>query len=463
MGDTRARQRAMLMAPLAPARILWMAWLEWRRAATHGDQLSMTTNSLFLIVAKVVSLGIGFLCWLAAARLFPASDVGLASTTVSATVLVALFAILGIGWSVIGMFQGEPRPNELLNSAISLVGVATLAASVAFLVVVALALSNLRVLAVDPRFAVCFIVFAVTGTLGVVFDQISTVMRRGDQAMTRNLMRGLVTLLVIPAALLVSESDRSLTIVAAWTAGSVVMIAIGTWQFSRRPLYYQFRPRLRLALAKPLLVLGMPNQVLNLAQRLPGTVLPIVVTQMISTGDSAIWYGAWMMASVVFFIPIQIGMTLYAELSYEGAPLGRLSAQALRLSLGVGGLTAIVAAAIAGPALSMLGHGYAAGGEAPFRIVVIAIAPMTVIEVYCAVCRGTQHMGEAVATGLVSAIASLAATVLVAPRYGLTGIACAWLLVQTVTGVWAALRLAYLIRGQPQSKGPEPVVQPTSQ
>ncbi len=170
------------------------------------------------------------------------------------------------------------------------------------------------------------------------------------------------------------------------------------------------------------------------------------MTQAISAGDSAIWYGAWMMASVVFFIPIQVGVSLFAELSHRGAAIERLAIQSLRLSLGVGIACALVAAALVGLPLSMLGHGYAAGGEMPFRIVVIAVVPMTVIEVYCAVCRAMDRLGEAIVTGSISAVISLAATVLVAPGYGLVGIATAWLAVQAVTGLWAGSRLVWLLR-----------------
>lgn len=419
----------------------------------------MTSSSLFLIVAKVASLGIGFLCWLVADRLFSETQAGLASTTVSVTNLVALLAILGIGWSVIGQFPAHRQPDELLDSALSLVGGASAVASGAFLALAVLALSNLRALAVDPRFAVCFVLFGVTGTLGLLLDQVSAAMRRGDHAMTRNVMRGLVTLVLVPGALLVGDSDRPLALVAAWTAGSVVMIAIGARQLAGQPLRYVFRPRIRPALAGPLLTDGIPNQILNLAQRLPGTVLPVVVTELISPADSAIWYGAWMMASVVFFIPIQIGTTLYAELSHEATEIRRLAGQALRLSVGLGALTAVVGAAAVGFALSLLGQSYAAAGEMPFRIVVIAVVPMTVMEVYCAVCRGLHRLGEAIAVALASAVVSLAATVVVAPRYGLVGIAAAWLGVQAVTGLWAGLRLARLL----PPFHPAAVDQPTSQ
>jgi len=284
------------------------------------------------------------------------------------------------------------------------------------------------------------------------------VMRRGDHAMTRNIVRGLVTLALVPAALLVDDSHRAVALVVAWTAGAVVMIGIGARQFAARPLDYRFRPRVRRPLARPLMADGIPNQVLNLAQRVPGTVLPILVTELISPADSAVWYGAWMMASVVFFIPIQVGTTLYAELSHDAARVRSLAMSALRLSLALGAATAVVGAVLVGIALSLLGHSYVEAGEMPFRIVVVAVVPMTVMEIYCAVCRGLHRINEAIVTATVSAVISLTATAIVAPTQGLIGIASAWLVVQAATGLWAGLRLAYLLL-----RAPAVSVQPTSQ
>jgi O-antigen/teichoic acid export membrane protein len=451
MRALRASPRAVLLAPLVPARIVGVTLSEWRLAATRGEALSMASNSLFLIASKVAAMGIGFLCWLAAARMFSASNVGLASAAVSATTLVAQLALVGIGSSVIGLFPAQRDPARLLDSAISLVWIAAIAAAAVFLVVAAVALGDLAVVARDPRFALCFVAFACAGTVGVLMDQTSTVIRRGDQAMTRNVACGAMTLALVPAALMVSDADRSLAVFAAWTAGALVMVGLGAWQLSRRPLEYSFRPRLTRDLVKPLLLLGIPNHVLTLAERLPGAVLPILVTEMLSPAENAYWYGVWMMGWVVFIIPIQIGITLYAEASHRPDDLRRLAGDALRLSLGLGALAAVVAVAGAGLALSLLGHAYAAAGELPLRIVVVAVLPMTLVEVYYGVCRATRHLGEAAATGLLSATTALAAAVAVAADHGLVGIAVVWLTVQVVTGMWAAVRLTFLLRHAPVS------------
>lgn len=442
----RAEARTILSARLPPVRVAVLTWSEWRLAATRGHELSMATNSIFLIASKVAALGIGFLCWLVAARLFAASDVGLASAAVSATTLVAQLALLGIGSSVIGLYPTQSRPKALLDNAATLVGLASLVAAGAFLVVAAAALTDLQILVLDGRFAICFVALGCAGTIGVLVDQTSTVIRRGDQAMTRNVVCGLVTLAIIPFVALVGESDRSVAIFGAWTAGAVAMVGMGAWQLRRGFLRYRFRPLLRRDLALPLLTLGIPNHFLTLAERLPGAVLPILVTEVLSPADNAYWYGVWMMAWVVFIIPIQIGITLYAEASHDLASLHRLVAQALRLSLVLGVLAALAAIVCAGLALTLLGHAYAAAGELPLRIVVLAVVPMTVVEVYYGVCRSVRRLSEAVTTGLLSAGAALLGAVLVAPSYGLVGIALVWLAVQAATSLWAGIRLASLVR-----------------
>ena len=70
-----------------------------RRARAGGRTLPMAQNSVALILAKVATMGLGFLFWLVAARLFAPADVGLASGAVSAMMLITQLALLrgGLG------------------------------------------------------------------------------------------------------------------------------------------------------------------------------------------------------------------------------------------------------------------------------------------------------------------------------------------------------------------------------
>jgi O-antigen/teichoic acid export membrane protein len=109
------------------------------------------------------------------------------------------------------------------------------------------------------------------------------------------------------------------------------------------------------------------------------------------------------------------------------------------LKLGVG---AAAAMALAAPlALDILGHGYSEAGATPLRILVIAFVPMTCVQAYYAACRARRRLQEATLTATVNGLVSVGAAAVVGPKWGLNGIAIAWVLTQTLTAVWVMTRM----------------------
>src|SRR5581483_10378449 len=87
---------------------------EARHAA--GRSLPMHLNSIALIAGKMATMGVGFLAWLVAARLFAPADVGLAAGAVSAMMLCVQLALFGAGAAIISLYpQHQQRPAALLD------------------------------------------------------------------------------------------------------------------------------------------------------------------------------------------------------------------------------------------------------------------------------------------------------------------------------------------------------------
>src|SRR5207244_5764657 len=156
---------------------------------------------------------------------------------------------------------------------------------------------------------------------------------------------------------------------------------------------------------------------------------------------NAAWYAAWMMAMVVYMVPIQVGMTLFAEAAYRPAALRRLLGHGVRLSLLLGVSAAVVLAAAAHVVLSILGSHYAAAGTTPLRLLVLAVVPLTLTQAYFVACRSRGRLGEAIVTGLLGGVASVGGAALVAHHSGLTGMALVWLSAQVLTALWAVWRV----------------------
>lgn len=422
----------------------------WRTYRELPDgELPMVLNSLALILGKFSSMGLGFLTWLLAARLFVASEVGLASGAVSAITLCVQIALLGIGSAVIALFpQNQDRPALLLNTAITLVAGTALVTACLFLVLASRAFQELSVVGAIPLYALAFVAMGVTGTVGVLFDQTSTILRRGDHVLIRGILSGGATLIGLALLRFVTGSAGSLAIFSAWALGSFSLCLLGAIQLWRSSSRYRYRVQMERGMARQLLGVGLPNWALTVAERIPGPLMSIVVTELLSPADNAYWYAVWMMAWLVFIVPIQVGINQFAEAAHDPKGLIQIINQGIRSSLAFGSLAAVGLAVIAPILLSFLGADYAAAGTTPLRILVVTVLPLSFVQAYFAACRATRRLREAVTVSIVNALASVGGAVIIGVAYGLTGMALAWLVAQAVTGAWGAWRLQSLSKGE---------------
>ena len=89
----------------------------------------LVRSALALFSTSVVTSGLGFLYWTVAARMFPVSDVGMATTAIAAMSLIAPFSVLGFGTALVSKL-----PTMRAGRAQLVVTAATICALVACVV-----------------------------------------------------------------------------------------------------------------------------------------------------------------------------------------------------------------------------------------------------------------------------------------------------------------------------------------
>jgi O-antigen/teichoic acid export membrane protein len=411
--------------------------------------LSMLPNSLALIAAKVATLGLGFLFWVLAARLFSPHDVGLAAGVVAAVMLCTQFALLGAGAAVISLYpEHAGSPRRLLHTGINLVVISGALFGLAFVALAVGAFPKLGVVGSSVSYTVLFASMSVFGTLAILLDQISTTLRRGDEAFSRGLLNGVLSLLGLAVLGVLAKDANSMAIFACWVVGGAAAVVLGALQLWRGVARYRWRAQLDRGLARQLIVVGLPNHLLTLADRAPGLILPVIVTEVLSPTTNAFWYAVWMMAWVVFVIPVQVGMTLFSEASHRPEAIDKLVRHGLRVGLGIGVAAAVCMAALASVALSFMGPRYASGGTDALRVLVWGVVPAAVIQVYYARSRAVRRLWEAIATATVIGTVTVVAVAMAGAQWGLTAMALAWVIAQSLAAVWAVFRLHALRRGR---------------
>jgi len=411
---------------------------------TRGKRpLSVTWNALAVMAGKTLTMGFGFLFWLVAAHEFSRPQVGIAAAAVSAMMLCTQLAIGGVGSAVITCYADfRNRPATLLDTSGTVVIGSALFAAGVFFVIAAFGLRHLDVVPSNPLYAAAFVAMTVFGTLAILLDQLSIALGRGDQVLVRGVVFGAATVVGIGVLPLLFRHAGSAAIFAPWAVAGAVNVGLGIFQVRRMLPGYRFRPRVERATRRLLVRHGSPNYALTLAERAPGLVLPIVVTQVLTPADNSTWYAVWMMAWVVYTLPISAGLTLFAEGSNRPTQLAEATRAAVRVALIVGIVSSLLIGSLAHFSLSLLGPAYGATGATPLRILLFAFVPITFVQAYFAGSRARRRLGEAVATGWISAAASVGAATAGAVVGGLEGMAYAWLAVQTATGVWAVARTA---------------------
>jgi O-antigen/teichoic acid export membrane protein len=402
-------------------------------------------NSLSLILGRVSSSGLGFITTLLTARLYAPAEVGISSGIVSAMMLCVQIALLGVGSAVISVYpQHKEQPRKVINTGLNLIILASLLAALAFLVLSSVAFHELAIVSRSMSYTLMFFGITLFGTVNVYLDHVSIVLRRSSQVLTRNVLFGLVTIAGVPLIPFITGQQTSMSIILAWVLAGLVACVVGIFQLFRALDGYSYRLELDSSLAKELIGIGLPNYLLTLTERAPNWIMPIMVTELLSPTDNAIWYNVWMMAWVVFIIPISVGQNLFADVAHDPNALRAALRHANRTSIALGTLAAIVTIALAWVILLLLGPTYANAGTVPLRILVLAVYPVIFIQSYYAVCRGRRTLTEAIITGLVSGTVSLTAAVTIGLKFGLTGMATTWLITQFAAGGWTLFRLRTL-------------------
>jgi glycosyltransferase involved in cell wall biosynthesis/O-antigen/teichoic acid export membrane protein len=403
---------------------------------------AMTGDAIGLIVGRMASLGLGFLFWLVAAHVARPAQVGFTAGVVSAMMLCTQFAQLGTGQAFIKLYPRHIRsPAPLLDTVLSVAVIGAVVSALAFLLFARSMFTQLDHVAHDPAWAAAFLALSVFGTAQVVFDQISMGLERGGQVVTRNVACGLLTLAPLAVLPALGIGVSSLGLFLAWVLGGMATVTFGLWQLWKSCGHYLYRPRLVRSLVPAMVTTGIGNHTLTLCERVPGLVLPIVVTELLSPQANAYWYVIWMSAWVAFMAPLSVGVALFAEGSHRPETMSGATTQALRISLIFGGGGAALLWLLAGPVLNLLGHEYAQAGTTPLRILLLGVIPMAFTSAYYARCRAQGRLGEAITTGVLGGLAAVLVTAIAGVEYGLSGMAVAWVGVETVISGWAGMRL----------------------
>ena len=399
----------------------------------HGDVLK---NASSLLATTGVTSAMGFAYWAIAARLFSQRAVGYGSATISAVTLLGTISMFGLGTVLIGELPRRTRRSGLVLAALITCGLGSLVVGLGFAAIAPSLSSRFAQITGTPERALLVVFSVVVMAVALVFDQATIGVLRGGVQLFRNFVFSLTKLLLLPVTAIVLHDQLGAGIIVSFAAGMTLLLAVAAIQLRRTGARVLCRPDW--GVLRGLGKTALAHNWLNLAIAVPYSLIPVLVTVIVSPSANAAFYAAWMLSGFVYIIPQHLSTVLFAVASADPQVIARK----LRFTLGISILVGLPASVVLGLgahlALSLFGAGYAR--VATFALVTLALGYLPSIPKvhYIAVCRAIGKVNRAAVVLTTFAVIEVGAAALGGLLRGLNGLSVALLVVAVVEGLATA-------------------------
>lgn len=349
------------------------------RPATGLDGRDLLVrNSVLLMATQVAVAGLGFVFWVAAARLFSAPAVGLASTLLAALNLLSFLSLGGLNETVLRFLgAGEQRSRQVTQGVL---GVAALGLVLGLGYAI---LAPAIVGRLDPTLAPLgqVIAFALASSLAAVnlfTDSVFIGLRAPGynvaidgfvQSLTKLGSLLAIGLVIAPTALVSSTWAMVVPMILGFAVATLVSLIALRHHFGVR-----FRPSRRSAFTRREWRYSAGLYAASVLDIAPLLIVPLVVLRHQGAAASAYYFTAMQLAGVVHGFLHAIGQSGLSEASNHPRRYGRLGRRTAHLCLVVAVPGAIGLATVGPVMLRLFGSEYATHG----RDLLIALAVATV-------------------------------------------------------------------------------------
>lgn len=402
---------------------------------------SLLVNSFFLFGILIATSGFGFLVWIAATRFYLPADVGMATTIISTSQMLTGLAGLGLGMGLIKFLPASDDPARMVNAALVFTVLATLTASLVYVLGAPVWSPSLAFLTSRWQLLVGFVVCApIFGSYSLI-QMVFQAMRKSKYGFW------LVIAINLPRLLLTIVLARwgAAGIILAVVAGMLPAILLGLFVYLPRVMPdYSIMKSINLSYLRQLIPFSLGVHIALQMYQLPILLTPLLVMERLGPAQSANAYIAWMLGALIFSAGQAIAGSAYAEGSHDLQQFTPVFKRSLRLSFWITCGFALVLGFGAPWVLSLFGEAYQMA--VPLLVWMALAAPLVSMNrVHFSRMQIFQQMNELIGLAVLSTVIFLAAFFLLVDRTGLIAVGTGWLLAQGV--VYALCAGKFLLDG----------------
>jgi O-antigen/teichoic acid export membrane protein len=400
---------------------------------------SLYRNALYLMLNTAVTSLFGFFFWIAVARLYSVVDVGFSTAAISAINLLTLFSEIGLSFCIIRFLPQAEEPRKLINTFLTLTGLACLAAAGIFIAGLDTWSPGLGFIRQNPIFIVVFCGTVILVGLSKLLDSVFVAKRRAGFVLSNNSMISFFKLVLVMVFALFLHSFG---VVASWGIAYGIIITLVLFIFLPR-IESSYRPALTLDIGQ---IRGIKqysgfSYIDSLLAGATAMIIPLIVLNRVGTIQNAFYYTAWMIANLLFAIPSSVAQSLFAEGSNSEASFKENIIRSVKftfLLLLPGAILLFIASKWM---LLAFGPEYAANGLTLLWVLILTSLPRGITYIYTSLLRVQGRLLELIIIRVFITVAVLVFCYLTLPVYGIISVGYVWLAVQVVVAIFVIIRL----------------------
>ena len=415
-----------LTARSAPARLL-----------AHARD-PMHRNAYALIIGSGVTSVLGMAFWAAAARWYAAAAVGTAAALIAAVGFLANMATLGLRNGLV-RFLGASGPGapRLVRTAYLVCSAAAAAAAGIFVLAQPAFSDELDLVRDSPLTIALIVVGTVAWMLFILEDHVLTGLRQAVWVPIANGASSVVKIGLLAAL----AWAATWAVFAAYVVPAGVCVVVVGWLVFRRllPRYVESAPPAAPLSVRDLVRFAAGDHLSAVLWLATTELMTLVVLEIAGAEASAYYYIAFTIGYTLYLVTSNVGSAFVAEAAHQPERVDQLYRAALANAARLVVPLAVIGCIAAPYALDLLGERYEHEGTTPLRLMLLSAVPQMVVGLRVSLARFQRRIATVVAIYAAIAVGVFGGGIEGLGRWGLPGVAMAWLLTMTVLAAFLGL------------------------
>jgi O-antigen/teichoic acid export membrane protein len=371
-------------------------------------------NSIYILVTLVLNAGLGFSFWILAANFYSEEDVGIASAIISSLGILLLLSRLGVNEAIIRFFN-EKNKSEILGTSLVITTACVIISGIIFIVGIDLWSPKLSVL---KNYSVLYLIFlsanSITSIIGIFF----IASRKADCFFLQNLLVAVRLPLLFPFIFL-----GYIGIFSSLGVSFIISIMVSILLLGRLGV---MSVKLDKMFLKKSFNFSIGNYIAELFINAPSFLLPLMVFNYLGAKETANYYMAYTIASIIFFIPYAFKTSFFVECCH-GEMLKKAVFKSLIAIFALLIPAMVIIYFFGGLLLGLIGPSYVQGLDL-LRIFVLSSFFVAILSVYYGIKQVQKDIKGLIFLSILIFILIIGTSNIFIPKFGIIGVGYAWVI-----------------------------------